>query len=466
MNESKTLLKKLELEALLKLKKQHKKQKEATKSDKSIRALFWGNRVGKTRWSSQEVVRYAFGMHEYRDIKAPIEIWCACPSFDQQKDTTQKTLEELIPRHLIKDISWIRKGVWSEVILTNGSRITFKSYEQGREKFQGVGKRLIWFDEEPPQDIWEECFVRRSAGEELDIILSMTAVKGMTWIYDDIYLATDNQDIFVSTAGWDDNPWLGEEQKEQMARGLSADALKVRKEGKFVRRVGLVCNWWSRDVHLQDIEYNPNWLVTRVIDFGWSRSKTCVLWIGRDSDDVHHIFDGIYKNKLIDGDLAKLIKEREQNYNIVNNIADNQPDRMAVLEEKGIAINAVVKKATGDTWDEKRAEAMSTIGKVDKVTNRSRFVVSTKLVEYSTEARRKVNWFVHEIEALRWKEKRVQGGYREVGKWDKESAKGHHFDAIDCFSYYAAEQQKLSSNESVDDDKEIDYPKATQVTSE
>ena len=62
----------------------------------------------------------------------------------------------------------------------------------------------------------------------LDILLTMTAIKGMTWVYNKIYLATNNQDIFVSEAGWDDNPWLEEEQKEKMGRGLSPEAILVR----------------------------------------------------------------------------------------------------------------------------------------------------------------------------------------------------------------------------------------------
>jgi len=420
--------------------------------------LFWGNRVGKTVWGGQEVARYLQGFHEYKDIKTPSEVWCACPSFDQQRETTQKVLQDLIPTHFIKDISWVKKNVWGEVVLNNSSKIAFKSYEQGREKFQGVGKRLMWFDEEPPYDIWEECFVRRKAGEDLDIILTMTPVKGMTWVYDNIYLDTENEDIFVSTAGWDDNPWLTKKQKDQMSRGLSEDALKVRKEGKFMRRVGLVCNWWDRAIHLEDIEYNSNWTVTRVIDFGWSRSKTCVLWIGRDSNDVHYLFDGIYQNELKDKDLARLIKERETRYNVVNNIADNQPERVAVLTANGVECKSIEQKGgkAGD-WDEKRAEAMADMGKIDVVTRRSRLVVSKKLMYFNATLKKNVNWFVSEIEALRWKEKKITGGYLEVGQWDREVTKLHHFDAIDCLSYYAVEQQRLVSSD-VEEDEDIDYP--------
>ncbi len=36
------------------------------------------------------------------------------------------------------------------------SRIGFKSYEQGREKWQGETLDWVWFDEEPPLDIYTE----------------------------------------------------------------------------------------------------------------------------------------------------------------------------------------------------------------------------------------------------------------------------------------------------------------------
>jgi hypothetical protein len=65
----------------------HDKQKQFFNCRKTIRALFWGNRVGKTEGGAQEVARVALGEHEWI---APGEIWAFCPSFDEQKDTTQK----------------------------------------------------------------------------------------------------------------------------------------------------------------------------------------------------------------------------------------------------------------------------------------------------------------------------------------------------------------------------------------
>src|SRR5436853_789592 len=145
----------------LKYAQQHDKQKEVSRARKAIRALFWGNRVGKTEWGAQETAKVLLGEHEWIQ---PGEVWSFCPSFDEQKDTTQKKLLSYIPEHKIKDRTWLRKGILKELVVDAGngreSKIAFKSYEQGREKAQGAGKVLIWFDEEPPKDIFDECSVR------------------------------------------------------------------------------------------------------------------------------------------------------------------------------------------------------------------------------------------------------------------------------------------------------------------
>ena len=138
---------------------------------------------------------------------------------------------------------------------------------------------MIWFDEETPRDIWEECFVRVEAGRKLYRILTMTPVMGMTWVYDELYLNTDNPNVHLVTATWQDNPWLTKEQKEEMARGLTEQALQVRREGKFIRLTGLVCPWFDRGVHVVDITPSKDWDSYRAIDFGFA-NPCLVLCVG------------------------------------------------------------------------------------------------------------------------------------------------------------------------------------------
>jgi hypothetical protein len=261
----------------------------------------------------------------------------------------------------------------------------------------------------------------------------------MTWVYNEIYLNTSNPDIFQTVLNWDDNPWLTAEQKEQMARGLSEEALRVRREGSFVQRTGQVCNWWQRDVHLvPDMTRQSSWNIYRVVDFGWSSSKTCVLWMGVDANERVFVFDGLYVNETTDEELAKLIKSRESNFRVTRGWADNTPDRIQGLARHGVMCEPVKKSTGGEKdWDTVKTEAMARIGRIDPVSGKSRLAISTTLTY--VKAGSTVNWFVEEAETLRWKDKRMGSGMRTTtSEWDKESGpKDSHYDAMDTFAYFA-----------------------------
>jgi phage terminase large subunit-like protein len=66
-------------------------------------------------------------------------------------------------------------GGWSE--------LSFKSFEQGRESFQGTSKHLIWLDEECEMDIYTECVTRTMATGAFQggiIICTFTPLWGMS----------------------------------------------------------------------------------------------------------------------------------------------------------------------------------------------------------------------------------------------------------------------------------------------
>lgn len=421
----------------LKYAEQHDKQKEATASDKAIRALFWGNRVGKTEWGGSEVARYATATHPTRDISEGVEIWACCPSYEVQEDTTQKKLLSYLPPKEIARTDYIRGKIIKKITMKNGTVIAFKSYDQGREKFQGTGKRLIWFDEEPPQDIWDECFVRVEAGQQLDVILTMTAIKGMTWIYDRIYLDTSNPDLFISEAGWDDNPFLTEEQKAQMARGLSAQALKVRREGKFVKRVGLVCSWWDRTKHIKHYDhYDRTWTWYEVLDGGWSDPAAWLL-VGVDNDNNVHVVDGFRKKQLRASKIKELRDRKMSGLTISRGWIDNDDPRLKTdLQALGMLLENVVKEPNeSKSWDETLAAKLEEYGEVQAGTGLPRLFISDNLVEFDEKSGNEQNWLVQEIENLVWLEKVSKTGEQILPKWDDHRRFGHHFDGIRALAY-------------------------------
>lgn len=415
----------------------HKKQIEAYESMKAVRVLFWGNRVGKTEWGAMEVARYLLSKHEFRNIGQKIEVWCACPSYDVQEETTQKKLLKYLPESQIEHTTYIRGKIIKNITLKNGNRCTFKSYEQGREKFQGAGKRIIWFDEEPPKSIYEECFVRQEAGVQLDIIMTMTPINGMTWIYDDIYMSEDKSDLFISEAGWDDNPYLLEEQKEQMSRGLSDEAIQVRRFGRFISRVGLVCNWWDRETHLRNYDSFPrDWTYLEVLDGGWS-DPTAWLLVGVDDDGDIHVLDGFRETHLD----AEKIKEKRNDKTgdllIRGGWSDNDNPRMNEDLKPEMSLTPVEKlPGENSSWDEALSEKLSEYGKLRKDTGKPQLYINEQLM-----------WLVQEIENLKWLEQKKKEGVEIKPKWDDHRRFKHHFDGIRALSYLLIMFRKPNKDE-------------------
>ena len=107
------------------------------------------------------------------------------------------------------------------------SVIGFKSCDQGREKFQGASLDFVWFDEEPPQDIYEECRMRvlDRAG---DIFGTMTPLKGVTFLYDEIYLnARGDPQVWYVFMEWADNPYLNKKEVAALTRALRRKAAAI-----------------------------------------------------------------------------------------------------------------------------------------------------------------------------------------------------------------------------------------------
>lgn len=437
----------------LKYAQQHQKQIEAMESPKPIRSLFWGNRVGKTEWGGQEAARFATGNHPNRKIIVPNEGWAVCPSFDLQPESTQRKLEKyLSPQNEIAKVEYLRGNIWKSVRLKNGSLITFKTYEQGREKFQSAGKRWIWFDEEPPSDIYEECVVRSEAGVPLDMWITMTPVNGMTWIYDEIYMDPGNPLYYVSEeVGWDDNPFLTAEQKGIMRSVLEkrGQRIEVREKGRFMARVGLVCSWWRREKHLrQYTEFPKDWAYYEVLDGGWSDPASWLL-AGVDLNGDIHVVDGFAMPHLLTEEIKTARDIRRGGLAIRQGFSDNDNPRLnKELDGMGMTLNPIEKKPGEQrSWDETMAESMASFGNIQKGTGQPRLFINENL-----------KWLIQQIENLKWLEVKRKDGEETKPSWNshrKLKLPGtdltHHFDGIYDLAYLCL---SLGDFKSIDPDKE------------
>ena len=149
----------------------HKKQMEFHKCDKKNRWVFGGNRTGKTECGAVETVWLLRGIHPYKKNKPDVTGWVVSVSYEVQREVAQQKILSYLSPDWILDVVMqqgrkdsLKNGVIDTIVVKNvfggTSRLSFKSADQGREKFQGASLDFVWFDEEPPKDIYEECVMR------------------------------------------------------------------------------------------------------------------------------------------------------------------------------------------------------------------------------------------------------------------------------------------------------------------
>ncbi len=241
--------------------KKHKKQLAFHRSKKRNRWVFGGNRSGKTECGAAECIYLARGVHPYRKNKPDVFGWVVSPTAQVQRDVAQKKILHYLRPDWIADIVMTsgRKdapaaGIIDQIYVKNVfggiSVIGFKSCDQGRERFQGSSLDFVWFDEEPPEDIYDECRMR-VLDKRGDIFGTMTPLKGLTFVYERIYLNPKNDpEIWYEFMEWADNPYLSKSEIALLESTLDETTLQSRRYGKFCAREGLVYPEFDEDVHV------------------------------------------------------------------------------------------------------------------------------------------------------------------------------------------------------------------------
>lgn len=260
--------------------KKHKKQLAFHRCKKRNRWVFGGNRSGKTECGAVEAIWLAHGIHPWRKNRKNVFGWVVSLSQQVQRDVAQSKILHYLPPEWIVDITMLsgRKdspsgGVIDQIKIKNVfggiSTIGFKSCDQGREKFQGSSLDFVWFDEEPPKDIYEECLMR-VMDRRGDIFGTMTPLKGMTFIYNEIYLnRKNNPEVWCQFMSWEDNPFLSKQEIKLLEGALDGPSLDSRRYGKFSSGEGLVYPEFDPAVHvIPPFPIPPEWQDAISIDPG------------------------------------------------------------------------------------------------------------------------------------------------------------------------------------------------------
>lgn len=167
------------------------------------RAFLAANRIGKTEGvGAYECANHLTGIYpkwwDGRRFTRPIKAWAAGDSSKTVRDILQSKLlgpdgafgTGMLPGDRITKtttkggVPGAIESIFVKHVSGGLSVIQLKSYDQGRDAFQGTEQDLIWLDEECSREIYVECLLRTMTTDGL-IIFTFTPLMGLTDIIRD-----------------------------------------------------------------------------------------------------------------------------------------------------------------------------------------------------------------------------------------------------------------------------------------
>ncbi len=274
------------------------------------RLLRAGNQLGKT-WSAG----FEHAMHltgRYPDWwqgavfdEATIG-WAASNTGQTTRDTVQRVLlgqvdswgTGAIPRDAIKEIKRAihgEKDAVETILVRHGgggdvqagtSRVTIKTYDQKRERWQGETLDFVWFDEEPPEDIYFEGLTRTNARSGI-VTLTFTPLKGMSEVVRR-FLQEKPAGTVETVMTIHDALHYTPEQRAAIIATYPSHEREARVSGTPTLGSGRIYQHTDEAVAESQIAIPAHWPRIAGMDFGWDH-KTAVVWLAwdRDSDTIH-----------------------------------------------------------------------------------------------------------------------------------------------------------------------------------
>jgi phage terminase large subunit-like protein len=269
------------------------------------RLLMAANQSGKTYASAMEIAfhltgRYPPGWWRGRRFDKAVNGWVAGVSNEVVRDTMQKLLLGIthgtgtIPKDALLDVVMAR-GIADLVdtvrvrhVSGDISTLALKSYQSGREKFQGSTLDFVALDEEPPADIYTESLTRTNATNGL-VWVTFTPLLGVSEVVRR-FMYDKSPDRTVVTMTIDDVDHYSEEQKKQIIASYPPHEVEARTKGVPTLGSGRIFPVAEASITCDHRDIPDHWPRIGGMDFGWTHNfAACKLAHDRDHDVVYLI---------------------------------------------------------------------------------------------------------------------------------------------------------------------------------
>ena len=421
--------------------------------DIKIFGILGGNRSGKTEMGAFIATAWALGKDYFKDEPAwdfvkdlpipdpPNNIWVVGLDFATLRDVIwfeKLRVGRNHPPLLPKDENAYKKIVDSsfQVFLENGSIITGKSADSGREKFQGASVDLVWIDEEPEVEIYDECYQRTSdcAGKILVTLTPLTdTASGVRepWVFNLFDKArTGKTDMKFTQLSVLDNPYVPQVEKDKLIEKWAGHfEEKARLYGGFIQRSGLVYDMWNRDKHLIT-PYRVSKGSFKIVSIDPAATgTTAVVWASIDTEGNITLYREYYERDMVISEHAKSILLR----------CEGEPIDVWLIDPKwGTQRNAETHKTNLQLYRDAGIPARLAPVDSDYGIQASKEYMYASTFPNSRHPKLKVfnsmHNFIHEVEHYVW-DSFTKGPLRGLSK-DKPSKRNDHL--MNAYQYLAA----------------------------
>jgi phage terminase large subunit-like protein len=302
--------------------------------------LSGANRCGKTLTASWLTARHLTGeypdWYEGKRFKKPIQAWAAGDFNHTTRDIIQQSLmgnlgefgTGMIPRDKIVNHtakSGVSGGIDKLYVrhVSGGlSCLQFKAYKQSNESFYGTAMDWIWLDELPGEAIFSECFTRTMTTGGI-VCVTATPLAGMTPLVFSFYseadflpdgfqlpntvrmakedLARKNEESrqrgeqvvkteskkVVVCIGWDDAPWLSEEEKIEQLASTPAYLRQAKSTGVPGDTGGAVFPIAMSELLVDDFPIPAHYKLINGLDPGWHNTGALFGALDPDTDTLY-----------------------------------------------------------------------------------------------------------------------------------------------------------------------------------
>lgn len=227
-----------------------------------------------------------------RRFDCPTVSWVAGVTGESTRDTVQRALigergrgggalrqRQVESKIMARGVPGLVDTIRVKHVSGGLSTIAFKSYEKGREKWQGETLDRVWFDEEPPHDIYSEGLTRTNATGGM-VWLTLTPLLGMSELVRS-YLDNPSPDRHVTTMTIDDAGHYTEADRARIVAAYPPHEREARARGIPALGSGRIFPIEEAAIAIDAFEIPRHWPQIGGIDYlGYTGGRTFEKWKG------------------------------------------------------------------------------------------------------------------------------------------------------------------------------------------